>query len=240
MVFTPKQSTQEAKRLITLEHPLKKKYPQKHHHYCLEDFFSFHTKSGAITDWNECRNVLASEDFIIGLIEGLEEEVGSASGVVMYQIGKQWGLKDADFFRQWFLDEYQYGLELSQLNLAYVLEAWWWPFTSQGWGNWDVDMSEQKNGFMFVNIYDSAVARTLGDVGKPVCHIYAGLLAGFFSSLVNKYLNCIEIQCYSMGETYCKFLLGKQERIDAATFWQNEGATAKDIEKRLFNGEYLK
>jgi predicted hydrocarbon binding protein len=239
MVFTPKQITRETQGVITLEHPLKKKYPQKHHHYCLEDFLSFDSDRGTITDWNESRNVLTSEDFIIGLIEGLEEEVGSASGVVMYQIGKQWGLQDADFFRKWFLNEYQYGRELSQLNLAYVLEAWWWPFTSQGWGNWDVDMSEQKNGFMFVNIYDSAVARTLGDVGKPVCHIYAGLLAGFFSSLVNKSLNCIEIQCYSMGETYCKFLLGKQERIDAATFWQTEGATARDIEKRLNNGEFL-
>jgi hypothetical protein len=43
-----------------------------------------------------------------------------------------------------------------------------------------------------------------------------------------------------MGETYCKFLLGKQDRIDAATFWQNEGAGAKDIQKKLINGEYLK
>ncbi|MBR8830144.1 MAG: hypothetical protein N5P05_002802 [Chroococcopsis gigantea SAG 12.99] len=241
MVFTPEQSSiGEQKIIMRPEHPLRQKYPKKHHHYCLEDFFSFHTKTGTVTDWNNCRNAFTSEDFIIGLIEGLEEEVGDASGVVMYQIGKQWGLKDADFFRQWFLSEYEYGVGLNQINLAYVLEAWWWPFTSQGWGNWDVDMSEQKNGFMFVNIYDSAVARTLGDVGKPVCHIYAGLLAGFFSSLVAKPLNCIEIQCYSMGETFCKFLLGKQERIDAATFWQNEGATARDIEKRLVGGEILR
>jgi len=241
MVFTANPIlTTPRKPIIRPEHWLKKKYPEKHHHYGLEDFFAFHTASGTIVDWNDCRNALASEDFIIGLIEGLEAEVGNASGVVMYQIGRQWGLKDAAFFRKWFMEEYQYEKELHQLNLAYVLEAWWWPFTSQGWGNWSVDMDEQKNGFMFINIYDSAVARTLGDVGKPVCHIYAGLMAGFFSSLVKKSLSCIEIQCYSMGENYCKFLLGKQERIDAATFWQNEGATAKDIEKRLVHGEYLK
>jgi predicted hydrocarbon binding protein len=240
MVFTPEQITTTTPKLKTRRpHPLKQKYPQKHHHYCLEDFFLFDTENGSINDWNDCRNALTSEDFIIGLIEGLEAEVGSASGVVMYQIGKQWGFKDADFFLNWFYKEFEYEAKLHQLNLAYVLEAWWWPFTSQGWGNWDVDMSEQKNGFMFVNIYDSAVARTLGDVGKPVCHLYAGLLAGFFTSLVKKPLNCIEIQCYSMGETYCKFLLGKQDRIDAANFWHNEGASAKDIEKRLVNGEYL-
>jgi hypothetical protein len=223
-----------------LEHLLKQKYPKKHHHYSLEDFFCFQGETGTITDWNESRNILASEDFIIGLIEGLEEEVGNASPVVMYNIGVEWGKRDANFFKNWFEKEYEYEQGIHQFRLLYVLEAWWWPFTAQGWGNWDVDMSDQKNGFMFVNIFDSAVARTLGDVGKPVCHIYAGMFAGFFSGLVQKQLSCIEIQCYSMGETYCKFLLGKQDRINAATFWHNEGATARDVEKRLRNGEYLK
>lgn len=221
------------------QHNLKLKYPQRHNHYSLKDFFAFKTNTGTISDWNESRNILVSENFIIGLIAGLEEEVGDASGVVMYNIGQAWGQEDAQFFQSWFLKEYGYD-DLKALNLMYVLEAWWWPFISQGWGNWELDMSDQKNGFMFINIFDSAVARTLGDVGKPVCHIYAGLFAGFFSSLIKKDLDCIEIQCYAMGETYCKFLLGKKDRIDAASFWHNEGATARDIEKKLHNGEYLK
>ena len=241
MVFTEKQPiSKPSKVLKKTEHLLKKKFPRRHEHYILEDFFSFDSESGTITDWNEARNILVTEDFIIGLMAGLEAEVGSASSVVMYNIGKEWGKRDADFFKNWFEKEYEYEKGINHHPLPYVLEAWWWPFTSQGWGNWDVDLSEQKNGFMFVNIFDSAVARTLGDVGKPVCHIYAGLLAGFFSGLVQKPLNCIEIHCYSMGETYCKFLLGKQDRIDAATFWLNEGATSKDIKKRLDDGEYLR
>lgn len=222
-----------------VQYNLKQKYPNRHNHYSLKDFFSFQTDIGTISDWNESRNVLVSENFIIGLIAGLEEEVGDASGVVMYNIGQEWGKEDASFFRSWFLQEYGYQ-NFNQLNLKYVLEAWWWPFIAQGWGNWEVDMSDQKNGFMFINIFDSAVARTLGNVGKPVCHIYAGLFSGFFSSLIKKELGCIEIQCYAMGETYCKFLLGKKDRIDAASFWHNEGATARDIEKKLHNGEYLK
>ncbi len=238
MTLTPTASERVAAKIT--KNLWKSKYPKKHDHYTLEDFFHFDVENGSITDWNEARNVLVTEDFIIGLVEGLEEEVGAASSVVMYNIGKAWGIKDAEFFEKWFQEEYQYPKDVHDMNLLYVLEAWWWPFTAQGWGNWDVDLSEQKNGFMFVNIFDSAVARTLGDVGKPVCHIYAGLLAGFFSRFINKPLNCIEIQCYSMGETYCKFLLGKQDRIDAAAFWLNEGASARDIEKRLINGEYLK
>ena len=236
---SPKIITQTKTFPKKIEHRLRQKFPTKHNHYCVADFFDFDQEKGSIADWNESRNILTSEDFIIGLMQGLEEEVGSASSVVLYSIGEAWGVKDAEFFRQWFRKEYPYRQKLSQTNLPYVLEAWWWPFTTQGWGNWDLDMTEQKNGFMFVNIFDSAIARTLGNVGKPVCHLYAGLFAGFFSDLVQKPLNCIEIQCYAMGETYCKFLLGKQDRIDAATFWQNEGATTRDIEKRLLNGEYL-
>lgn len=237
MTFSPTKPSSTVHQLS--KHFWRDKFPKKHDHYSLEDFFSFNPQRGDIVDWNESRNILVTEDFIIGLIEGLEEEVGPASAVVMYNIGKEWGIRDAKFFEQWFMNEYKYPDKITEMNLLYTLEAWWWPFTSQGWGNWDVDLSEQKNGFMFVNIFDSAVARTLGDVGKPVCHIYAGLMAGFFSTFIKKDLNCIEIQCYSMGETYCKFLLGKKDRIDAATFWQNEGATARDIEKRLVGGEVL-
>jgi predicted hydrocarbon binding protein len=215
-------------------HLLKQQYPHKHDHFNFEDFFSFDYQNGTVTDWNEGRNIFVSEDFIIGLIEGLEEEVGEAAGVVMYNIGYQWGLRDADFFKVWFEKEYE--KKISDANSKFVLEAWWWPFITQGWGNWEVDLSDQKNGFMFINIFDSVVARTLGDVGKPVCHIYAGLFAGFFTKLIRRELGCIEIQCYSMGETYCKFLLGRKDRIDAAQFWQNEGATARDIEKQLRNG----
>lgn len=241
MVFIPTEPTPKlARALKKTEHILKKKYPKRHEHYILEDYFCFHQDQGSIIDWNEARNILVTEDFIIGLIEGLEQEVGSASSVIMYNIGKSWGTKDAEFFKNWFEKEYEYERGINHYPLPYVLEAWWWPFTTQGWGNWEVDLSDQKNGFMFINIFDSAVARTLGDVGKPVCHIYAGLFAGFFSGLIQKQLSCIEIHCYAMGETYCKFLLGKKDRLDAATFWMNEGATAKDIEKRLQGGDYLK
>ncbi|MGF1602021.1 MAG: V4R domain-containing protein [Thermosynechococcaceae cyanobacterium] len=238
MVFTPTATTSQPRQDPGPPlHRLKQRHPAKRNHYSYEDFFCFQSEQGTLTDWQDARNILASEDFILALIKGLEQEVGSASAVVMYNIGKAWGQRDAKFFQDWF--EKDYGMPLRQGNPSFTLEAWWWPFTSQGWGNWDVDLSDQKNGFMFINIFDSAVARTLGDVGKPVCHLYAGLFAGFFTDLIEKELSCIELQCYSMGETYCKFLLGKKDRIDAATFWQTEGATIRDIEKRLHNGEYL-
>lgn len=240
MVSSPTDVTSKPNQAFAhTQHILKKKFPKRQEHYILEDFFSFQHEQGSIIDWNEARNTLVTEDFIIGLMQGLDQEVGGAAGVVMYHIGKKWGLKDAKFFTSWFEKEFQYEKGINQYPITYVLEAWWWPFISQGWGNWEVDLNSQKNGFMFVNIFDSAVARTLGDVGKPVCHLYAGLLAGFFEGMTKRDLNCIELSCYAMGETYCKFLIGKSQQLDAAQFWMNEGASAKDIQKKLYNGELL-
>lgn len=214
------------------------KHKRKNNHYSFQDFFQPNLGKGIIEDWNGLRNIFTSEDFIIGLQEGLEDEVGDASAAVMYSIGCEWGLQDALFFTKWF--EKDFGRSIRQANLHFLLETWWWPFTSKGWGRWQVDMSDRKQGFMFISVFDSAVARSLGDVGKPVCHLYAGLFSGFFTHLVSKELDCIEIQCYSMGESYCKFLLGGKNRIDAASFWLNEGANTRDIEIRLRNGEFLK
>ena len=52
---------------------LKKKHPKTHSHYRFKDFFAFDSQKGTIDDWNESRNIFTSEDFIIGLVEGLEE-----------------------------------------------------------------------------------------------------------------------------------------------------------------------
>lgn len=203
----------------------------KHAHYSYRDFLKFDRQSGQIIDWNGHQNLLLSEDFIVGLQTGLEHEVGDASGAVMYAIGNDWGKQDAASFALWF--EKEFSISIKKAHPLFLLETWWWPFTAQGWGKWEVETESKQKGFIFIDLFDSMVAQTLGDVGKPVCHLYAGLFAGFFSSITERNLACIEIQCYAMGENFCKFLLGSEKKIDAANFWVNEGASARDIERRL-------
>ena len=147
-------------------------FPKKHNHYGFRDFFRFDPERGTILDWNGVQNFLTSEDFIIGLVEGLEEEVGDASAAIMYTVGCEWGKQDSLVFEKWFEEEFDRNIR--QVNLMFLLETWWWPYTTQGWGRWEVDMGDRKQGFIFINLFDSAVARTLGDVGKPVCYLYAG------------------------------------------------------------------
>jgi predicted hydrocarbon binding protein len=205
-------------------------------HYSRYKFFKFRPEKGQIFDWNHQQNLLATEDFIVALQKGLEHEVGEASGWLVYLIGKNWGTEDAKLFQSWFQKDF--GMTLKTANLRFALETWWWPFTAQGWGKWNVDLNSVKEGFIFVDLFDSAVAKTLGNVGKPVCFLYAGVLAGFFSVAFERNLSGIEIQCYSMGNSFCRFLISSEKRVKAAEFWLTSGATAQDIEQRFHKKDF--
>jgi uncharacterized protein len=204
-------------------------------HYSRSQFFQFDMEQGKIEDYHRQRNLLVGEDFIISLLKGLEHEVGEAAGWLCYQIGFEWGQQDAVLFQSWFKEFYNLTLETS--NLAFAMETWWWPYTAQGWGTWSPNLSNRESGFFYVDLYDSAVAKTLGYVGKPVCHLYSGILAGFFSVAFKQSLCSTEIQCYAMGNDFCRFLLGSEDRIQAAEFWIASGANANEIAQRFEAGE---
>jgi uncharacterized protein len=200
-------------------------------HYSLSDFFRFDVSKGEIGDYHHQRNILAGEDFIVSLLKGLEHEVGEAAGWLCYQIGFEWGKQDAVLFQAWFKEFYN--LTLKSSNLTFAMETWWWPYTVQGWGTWAPNLENRDSGFFYVDLFDSAVAKSLGYMGKPVCHLYSGLLAGFFSEAFAQNLCSTEIQCYAMGNDFCRFLVGSEERIQAAEFWISSGAKATEIAERF-------
>ena len=223
------QSIAETRAFQTQPVPMKSLWNVAHYNH--RTFFNFDMKKGEVIDYHQQRNLIVGEDFIVSLLKGLEHEVGDSAGLLLYMIGENWGKQDAVAFDQWF--EQYYDLTLQTANLAFAMETWWWPFTAQGWGTWNLDLNSLNEGFIFVDLFDSAVAKTIGYVGKPVCHLYAGMLAGFFSEVFGKSLSSTEIQCYAMGNDYCRFLIGSEKRISATEFWLSSGATATEIQERF-------
>jgi predicted hydrocarbon binding protein len=205
--------------------------PVKHNIYTLEDFLRHDAEKGTVLTRNAQRTFHVSEDFIVGLQAGLEQEVGDASAVVMYKCGFQWGLADMRRFETTMAREY--GQDIQATNINFMMETWWWPLQAMGWGSWEIDFSKHDQGIVVVNVYDSIVAKSLGEVGKPVCYLYAGMLAGVLTHLSRRPLSGIEIQCYAMGATYCRFVIGAEKRINAVEFWMEEGASASDVLSKL-------
>jgi hypothetical protein len=59
------------------------------------------------------------------------------------------------------------------------------------------------------------------------------MFAGVFSFFEKSARSAIEVQCYSMGNDCCKFLIGTEDRVNAAEFWRREGASADEILGKL-------
>jgi predicted hydrocarbon binding protein len=205
--------------------------PVRHNHYYDERFFHQDRALGVLRNAYGQRVVRVTEDFILGLLAGLEEEVGEAAGEIMYKAGYQWGLEDMKSFVPRVQQEFE--VQFSKMGMGMMLETWWWPLQIEGWGSWRYDFRQGKQGLIFIDLFESAVAQSMGNVGKVMCYFYAGLFAAVFSLLSKKELACIEIQCYSMGEDFCKFLISTNKRVNAAAFWRSEGATSADIMKKV-------
>ena len=201
-----------------------------HNYYTPEEFFRHNEKAGRIFLRDGQRAAKVTEAFIVGVHLGIEEEVGASSGLLMYRCGAAWGLEDMKRFATRMRQEFGGGKrEIWNMNPKFVWECWWWPLTVLGFGAWRLDLEFKKRDFTVVEIRNSAVAQSMKLVGKPVCHIYAGLFAGAFSYFHQSDLQSIEVQCYSMGNDVCKFLVGEEKKVNAAEFWRNEGASAQEI-----------
>ncbi len=205
--------------------------PATLHNYYEPRKYLRRTQEGRLTNAYNQRCMLVSEDLIVGYQLALEEEVGDAAAAIMYRCGVEWGKRDIDGFIARHPTEF--GREIGDSRFGFLLETWWWPLQVAGWGAWHYDLTHRKEGLIFVDLYDSAVARSIGNIGKVVCHYYAGMFASVFSALAGRELSSIEIQCYSMGEKFCKFLIGSSKRINAAQFWVAEGARASEVIARL-------
>jgi predicted hydrocarbon binding protein len=206
----------------------------RHNYYVPEEFYRCEPDQGAIYLRDGQRAAKISESFINGLHLGIEEEVGSNSGLLMYRCGQEWALADMKRFANRMRQEFGGGkLEIWQMNPAFVWECWWWPLAVEGFGGWSLDLSFEDKDISLVEIRNSAVAKSMKLVGRPVCHMYAGLFAGAFSFFKRKELHAIEVQCYAMGNDVCKFLISDEKKVNAAEFWREEGASAKAILENL-------
>lgn len=219
------ESNQQIKNVLGFQ-------PVKHNHYTPQEFFRHDTHEGKLENVYGQRVMRISEDFMIAMLGSLEDEVGEqAAREIMYKCGFQWGLEDMKSFCSRSQAEFQ--VELEKMRVGMLLETWWWPLTITGWGAWRYDFTQKAKGLLFVELYESAVAQSLGDIGVAVCYFYAGMFAAVFSTLARRNLGSVEMQCYSMGEDHCKFVISDYERVDAARFWREQGATAKDIQKKI-------
>lgn len=156
---------------------------------------------------------------------------GEKAQDVLYRCGYEWALRDLIVFqREHTADVPARSREKSP---APLVQAWWAPHASAGWGSLTFDESLAGRGLLLVDLEPSIVARTLGETDDPVCHLYAGLLAGACSFLTRTERHAAEIQCAALGAPTCRFVIGPGPEIDAAEAWRQHGTAPAEIVRRL-------
>ena len=143
---------------------------------------------------------------------------GGAARALLYEAGGHWGRS--------LLRRYNRSTRRAERNpstLVRWIDATW---SEHGLGR--IELTE-NGGQFFIRLDGSYVAQSVPAATKPVCHLYAGLLAGLFSGLLERDIQCVEIMCLGCGYDHCHFFLGEQAAIHALEEQQARGTTSEQI-----------
>ncbi|HEV3144850.1 MAG TPA: V4R domain-containing protein [Gemmataceae bacterium] len=211
-------------------HPATAQQPFRHSYYAPDQFFQ-EQPGGVIQTIYGQRVLRAGTSFFPALLNSLVQIGGVEPARLMYRFGQQLGQQEMDAFVPRIEREFEVPFE--KMHLGVMLETWWWPYRAKGWGDWRCDFQHAANGLILVDIFDSFVAAALGQTGRCVCDLYAGLFAALFSRIASRELGCIELRCASAGAPHCQFLIAIPQRIEAATRWREQGHDARAVLKSL-------
>jgi predicted hydrocarbon binding protein len=212
-------------------HPASADQPFRHNYYAPDQFFQKQPGSGVIETIYGQRVLRVSTLFIQSLMQSLQALQGVDPGQTLYRIGFQFGQQEIDAFVPRLEREFEVPFE--KMHLGVLLETWWWPFRSKGWGDWRCDFQQAASGLIVVDVFDSIIPAALGRTGKCICHLYAGMYAAVFTRIASRELGCVEVQCASAGAPHCQFLIAVPQRVEAATKWRDHGSDAATILKNL-------
>ena len=89
-----------------------------------------------------------------------------------------------------------------QIDLAETLHALW---IEVGLGRLSVEKIDIES--IKIMSEDSSEAQANGEVGKKMCDMTCGFIAGIASEVTNKKYECFEEKCWSAGDDKCVYLL---------------------------------
>ena len=175
---------------------------------------------GLIENRQGSRLLALPEVLLQAIHTSLEDEVGSAAGLVLFNCGRWWG---KNFYRR-FSEELSnyYGKPLAQMEMVELLQSLKQCWKTHGWGILDLDMDYYQQGFLVIKVWHSAFAKTATPGDTPQCFLEAGIFSAFFSGLTGRNLHCIQTSCESMGADCNHFVVGLLERLQLIEAWLEE------------------
>lgn len=193
-------------------------------------------ETGLLENRQGSRLVALPDVLLQSIYAGLDQEVGQATGIVLFNCGRWWG---KNFYRRFIqeVSEY-YQRPLAEMEMVEFLQCFKECWKTHGWGTVDLDINYYQQGFLVVNTWQSAFAAAAPQgTGQPQCYAEAGILESFFGQLTGRDLHCVQTACESLGAKSNVFVLGLRDRVEVAKAWQQEGQDHDTIMERLCNAQ---
>jgi len=188
-------------------------------------------ESGLIENRQGGRLLAMPTALLKGLYRGLNSELGSATGVVLYNCGYKWG---KNFFRRFSEEVGSYYkqpvADMEMIELIQCLKQCW---KAHGWGIIEPNFNHYQQGFLLVEVTNSGFVLDNEAAERPSCFIEAGLLGAFFSELSGTELFCVQTACESLGSSSNLFILGLAKRLKEAETMVQQGQTHAAIVQSL-------
>lgn len=144
-----------------------------------------------VTDFIRSESVLIDRGAIGELYETALKFVGIGIGGILYTAGKKGGVRGARLLKRQF--EFT-GEDLFQAALL--------AFNQSNWGRATL---VHRNGTMRLEVEDSALASSVQNHKKKICHPLAGYIAGFVEEAWERPAKVRETECLAAGNDKCVF-----------------------------------
>lgn len=170
-------------------------------------------------------------DFLIGFRRAVIDECGPAADLVFKSCGRKWGGFAARRFDREMTEHYN--TPLRDLTMAQFQAALTDMFSHHGWGLVKLDLSRHEQGLVVVTVHDPLFAAFVDKAELPIESLTAGVLAGFFTTVFEQDLDCVQTSCKARGDRESRFLIGLTSRLAGVANMLTSGKTHDQIVKEL-------
>ncbi len=146
------------------------------------------------------------------LRRALSRDLGERAAVCLQEAGYAAGEQMYESFRAWLptFASVQDPAELDASALGDVLSAF---FEELGWGQ--LTIAPAGRTALAITSPNWAEAEPGENVSLPSCYIASGLFADFMGRLSGTPVAVMEVECRSMNQPHCRFLVGAPETMEA-------------------------
>ena len=144
---------------------------------------------------------------LAALRAALLRDAGPAAASYLQEAGYAGGEAVFASFRNWL--EAQEGGAPEDLDLETFEKRASEFFREAGWGS--LKVGSLRSAVATLDSDDWAEADPDAGLDHPGCHLTAGMFADFFGRVAAEPLAVLEVECRSMGEERCRFLIGSSD-----------------------------